>query len=448
MINIIKKQGAISQLCKRLQSVEVSYMGPAQQKNEKFTALFEHAGIGILSTDISGEIKAVNKYIQDKFGYSEQELLGQQVEMLIPQQYRREHAASRIHFTMNMENHVMGQGIERPGIRKDGTEFPVEITLGYYKENDTVTIMAFINDITRRKDAEELLKRQNADLEQKVADSTDALRMTVEQLTQQVRENELKDAELEKSLTKEKELSELKSRFVSIASHEFRTPLAGISAATYLLSKYKKEEEQPLRDRHIARIHSAITTLTELLDDFLSIDKIEGGPVTPVFTQFDISKMVEECMQDVQHMLRNGHKFNYEHKGANADACLDYTMLKHVLTNLLSNGVKYSPDESVVYVTTEKKGNKLILQVTDRGIGIPETDQVHLFKRFFRASNASHLHGTGLGLTIVKKYVELMGGKIEFTSVVNQGTTFTATFNTTVKAGAAKAGAKRSEVLP
>ena len=397
--------------------------------NKQFSALFDHAGIGILCVNPVGEIMAVNKYVLEEFGYSEKELLHKKVELLIPGRFRPLHVTYRHEYTTHPSSRTMGRGKELSGLKKDGMEFPVQIALGYFENEGKVYALTFINDISSQKEAERALKQLNADLEQTVKERTRALHSTVAQLSNQVKENERKDLELLKALAKEKELNEQKSRFVSMASHEFRTPLTGISAATWLLSKYTKEEEQPQRDKHIHRIMSSLATLNEILDDFLSIDKIEEGRVIPRFSKFDMAAMVEECTGALEHTLKNRQKFLFTNEmGDNSIVYLDPDMFRHILTNLLSNAIKYSPEGSVINVLTKRQGSTFMLKVSDHGIGIPDGEKGDVFNRFIRGSNAVHIQGTGIGLSIVKKYTEMMNGHIEVTSKEHEGTAFIITF--------------------
>jgi PAS domain S-box-containing protein len=539
--------------------------------NDTFQALFNYASIGILIANDSGVIQMANKYIEHQFGYDEGELIGKKVEILIPPRYAHNHEKHRSKFSANPHSRPMGLGMELSGIKKDGFEFPVEVSLGHYKIDNDSYSLAFINDITQRKETEHAIIQLNAHLEEKVKEGSQSLAITVDQLGQQMRETERKDAELERvntflnniwnhagaiifvcdvngvmqffnpaaekafgyqsnevlnkmqlvhfhakaelikkaeelsvianktiapdfsvfatsvdmnmgnnqewyyvrkdgtkfyaslnitplkdphnnisnylgvaidisekkkaetellsALEKEKELNELKSRFVSMASHEFRTPLSAVLSSTYLLSRYNKEEEQPQREKHIQRIVASVTSLTEILNDFLSVGKIEEGEIHVNFRMYDISEQMNDVLQDVQHLLKKGQNINYVHTGNSSSVYLDQSMMKHIVTNLLSNAIKFSNEGSVVQLDTEIKGKKIIVCVKDNGIGIPDEDKQDLFKRFFRSSNVTNIQGTGLGLHIVHKYAELMGGNIDLESKIGEGTKITIIFN-------------------
>ncbi len=401
--------------------------------NNQFSTLFDQAFIGIIVVNNKGEIEAVNKYILDEFGYEEHEIIHQKVEFLVPAQYKEVHERHRETFFLNPTNLSIPADRNLKGIKKDGSEFYIEMKLGFYKEQEDNYYIAFVNNISQKKEAEDTIKRLNAELDQKVKESTRSLNATVDQLSRQIKENERKDEELEKALEKEKELNQLKSRFVSVASHEFRTPLSGVLASTYLLSKYTKGEEQPHRDRHIKRIISSVNLLNEVLGDFLSVDKIEQGNFKPNLTWFNVSDEVNEIIQELKYILKAGQNISYQHNGETSIAYIDKSMFHHIITNLLSNAIKYSPENSPIEIIIDQVDQKLVIRVKDYGIGIPEKEQENLFKRFFRSSNAVHIEGTGLGLNIVKKYVEILDGTIAFKSEINKGSEFIITFNNQIE---------------
>jgi signal transduction histidine kinase len=195
----------------------------------------------------------------------------------------------------------------------------------------------------------------------------------------------------------------------------------------YLLSKYTSAEDQPKRDKHIQRINSSVSLLTEILSDFLSVEKIEEGKVEVNWKEFDLTEHVQGLMADMNGILKNGQRFSYEHKGTNS-ITLDAALLKHIMINLISNAIKFSPEQSMIEITSTVENNFFKLSVRDKGIGISKEDQKHLFERFYRASNATNIKGTGLGLHIVNKYVEMMNGEIVCNSELEKGTNFTIMF--------------------
>jgi len=239
----------------------------------------------------------------------------------------------------------------------------------------------------------------------------------------------LKKAEqkLKKALKKERELGELKSRFVSMASHEFRTPLSTILSSTYLLARYTITEDQPKREKHLDRIISSVNMLTDILNDFLSLGRIEEGKITVRPVMSNVNELVNGIINEIRPLFKNGQTIDYSHTG-DAIVTLDTGLLKHIILNLLSNAIKFSPENSLIELKTDNDEERFLLSVKDHGIGISKEDQQHLFERFFRGTNVTHIQGTGLGLHIVSRYAELMNGKVQFRSELEKGTEFIITF--------------------
>ncbi len=242
---------------------------------------------------------------------------------------------------------------------------------------------------------------------------------------QNVTKQKKAENEIRKSLEKEKELNELKSRFVSMASHEFRTPLSTILSSVSLVQKYDAPENAEKREKHIIRIKSAVNNLTGILNDFLSLDKLETGKIENNPVEFDVVKFSEEMTEEMQAVAKKGQSVIYKHSGKNTSVVADKHILKNILHNLLSNASKYSEEGTEVDFKTFSDRTKLKIEIRDNGIGIPEEEKQHMFERFFRAKNAVNIGGTGLGLNIVKKYTELLNGEIGFESKAGEGTTFT-----------------------
>lgn len=388
-------------------------------KKQEIEALFLYATEGIIVVDDQGRIVRINPSAEALFGYNKNELTGQKIEVLIPGRFNHKHIDHRGNYNAHPSPRSMGIGRELFGLRKDGTEFPVEISLSPYTEQDSRFIIAFIIDITIRKQAEERLRQHSMDLENQVRKRTLVLEEAIHEL-------EKTKNELNTSLEKERELGELKSRFVSMASHEFRTPLTTILSSLSLVTKYGDLDDKEKQNKHINRIKSSINNLTDILNDFLSVGKLEEGKIEYTPALFDIRSFIEEVVEEMRGLLKEGQAIQFYHEAEDM-VMLDPKLLKHILFNLLSNAIKFSKSGDRVEILSSRKNGDIRLYVKDSGIGIPESDKKHLTERFFRGRNTTHIQGTGLGLYIVVKYTELMGGKIEIESEENKGTTFIVT---------------------
>jgi len=261
------------------------------------------------------------------------------------------------------------------------------------------------NFITRQR-MYEALEKANASLEQKVIERTE---------------------QLNESLDREKTLSKLKSRFVSIASHEFRTPLSTILSSVSLIEAYNKQDQEEKRQKHTSRIKSSIKNLVNILDEFLSHEKLEQGGVEIKNEMLNLHDLVVQIIEEINGILKKGQSIHLK-CNRNANIIQDKKILKSILINLLSNAIKYSGEDKNIYLSIEFEETFVTVKVQDEGIGIPDEDQKNLFGEFYRAGNVSNIQGTGLGLNIVKKYVELLGGKITFTSKQSEGSAFSVMF--------------------
>src|SRR5690606_30491802 len=213
----------------------------------------------------------------------------------------------------------------------------------------------------------------------------------------------------------------------SMASHEFRTPLSSILFSASLIGKYNEPGHQEKREKHIEKIKSNVRTLSGILEEFLSIEKIEKGKITARPEKCDITQLVQMTCNEMKGIAKAGQEIIYTTQ--NLDAIItDPILLKQVLVNLLSNAIKYSPENSTVAVHTFIENSLIHISVKDEGIGISAEDQKHLFERFFRASNAGGIEGTGLGLHLVKQYLDILHGSIRISSKEGDGTEFIVSF--------------------
>ncbi|MFN6038357.1 MAG: ATP-binding protein, partial [Bacteroidota bacterium] len=305
-----------------------------------------------------------------------------------------------------------------------------EISLSPFSTKEGNYVIAFIIDITVRKKNEESIKFQKEELEKltkKLQEANIELEKRVKNRTMILEEalNELERnrEELKNSLEKEKELNELKSRFVAMASHEFRTPLATILSSLSLATKYSQQGEKEKHTKHIDRIKTSIAHLTDLLNDVLSISKLEEGKISLNVESFSLTEFTENTLNELKLLTKKNQEFIYRHNG-NTEVHLDKKIIKNIFFNLITNAIKFSAEDKKIIIETSVIEDETIIRVKDEGIGISDEDKQHLFERFFRGQNATNIQGTGLGLNIVVKYVEIMGGKINFESKLEKGTTF------------------------
>lgn len=528
----------------------------------RFEALFNHASMGIVVVNSAGLIQSINPFGVNLFDYTTEELINKPIEVLIPGRYHHKHIHHRDSYIEHPKSRPMGVGMDLYAVRKNGEEFPVEVSLGNYKSNNEDFAIAFISDISVRKKAEAEIVKLNDELEatveQRTRDLKDALNkleyssntledvltfqkaildnagamiiatdqygeirlfnpeasknlgypesdviaelkavtfhdkneinekrknllneyglvieedfaVLVEKSRRNIHEEEQykyirKDGssfpvsltitaikenneettgflfiaidiserikaeeDLRRALEKEKDLSELKSRFVSMASHEFRTPLSTVLSSAYLIEKYQTIDEQPKREKHLQRIVSSVDMLTETLNDFLSVEKIEEGKIQLRLSQFNIQVLITSVTDEMINTLKKQQKIRYQHSG-DPEVLLDPSLLKHIIMNLVSNASKFSQEDSFIDINSVNNENEIILSVRDYGIGISKEDQKHLMEPFFRGSNVINIQGTGLGLHIVSKYSELMNGNLKFNSELEKGTEIIITF--------------------
>lgn len=383
----------------------------SQEDTRRLRALFDMATDGIITISDRGVIETVNRAACELFGYSAEEMCGEKINMLMATYDRVHHDEYLDRYHKTREPHIIGTGRDITGRRKDGHEFPLRLAVSEVKLDEGTIYTGILHDVSAIKEAQQKVEDLNRELEARVLNRTAALRE--------------REAELNRALGKERELNELKSRFLSMASHEFKTPLSTVLSSAELIELYEQTEQQPKRERHINRIKDAVSQLTEVLDDFLSLSQLEQGKIESKPKLIDLRAMVSTSVEMSEGQLKAGQQVVLELAEEPRRVVNDPKLLRHVLVNLISNAAKYSPPGMEVTVKTGQVEREFYISVIDRGIGIPAEDQAYLFDRFFRARNVENVKGTGLGLNIVDHYVQLMEGRIEFDSKLGKGSTFT-----------------------
>jgi PAS domain S-box-containing protein len=289
--------------------------------------------------------------------------------------------------------------------RKDGTEYPVETHLQLSKLGERDVFVAIILDITERKNY------------------TNKLERIVQQRTKQ----------LKHALGKEIEINQLKTKFLSLLSHEFKTPLSAILTSALLLSKYQLTEQQERRNKHIKTITDKAQLLNNILNGFLSIEKFDSGKLSYQFSNFKISEIVDEVIYNARLLIKDGQQIKYTEKTEGLSLYQDEKIIELILSNLLHNAIKYSPENSSIYLDIDQNDEHTTFTINDAGVGIPEMAQNKIFDRYFRAENVMGTEGTGVGLNIVKSHLDNLKGNIYFESKENVGTKFIVTIPNTAK---------------
>ncbi|MBW4576385.1 MAG: PAS domain S-box protein [Aphanothece sp. CMT-3BRIN-NPC111] len=358
-----------------------------RESEERFRQLVEQAADGFLLHDLQGRFIAVNQRACDSLNYSREELLSLTVTD-IEENFDFEKA------TELWKQMIPGIPITLNGVykRKDGTTFPVEASVGVFELDGSRLILALVRDITERQRAE---------------------------------------TEIRNAFEKEKQLNELKSRFITIASHEFRTPLTTILAAAESLEHYSHRWNEEKKVSYLHRIQDGVKRMTELLNDVLIVAKADAGKVEFEPKVINLIQFCQELTEEMQLADGNQHQIIFVNDGNFPDktlakkfAYMDEKLLRQIFTNLLSNAMKYSPCGSTIYFELSYQDENAVFQVQDQGIGIPPEDTELLFDAFHRAKNVGTISGTGLGLAIVKNAVDIHGGSITASSDVGVGTTF------------------------
>ena len=378
----------------------------AVEVQSRFRVLLETAPDAIIEVDSKGKFILVNAAAESIFGYTRQELMTLTVEALIPDSARAGHAAHRADYHRNPVTRPMGIGMELTGRRKDGTEFPVEVSLSPVPSSSGHHVTAIIRDVTERKRAVEVLRGMR------------------DQFTKELEE---KNTQLEQRNKEVERANGLKSEFLASMSHELRSPLHTIIGFTDLLGEELDGPLNPKQKRFVENIHRDSQHLLEIINDLLDISKIEAGRLELRLEQFDAEQLVEEVLLSIRGQARSKSieiETNF-HPGAVVEA--DKLRFKQVLYNLLSNAVKFTLENGLIRILTKPSGSKLHVTVADSGIGITSKDQDAIFDKFYQVGSTTKgvREGTGLGLAITRQLVEKMGGKIWVESSPRQGSQFT-----------------------
>ncbi|RKN81737.1 PAS domain-containing sensor histidine kinase [Ulvibacterium marinum] len=390
-----------------------------------FRLLSESISQGILVVNEQQEIVASNQRSDQLFGYDKDELLGQQLSILIPSAQREKHKklAEDVYWEDIGIREMKGRNLS--GLHKNGEQIPLQVGLSPFSLYGNKYVLTLIEDLSEIKEKDNQIYELNTQLEKKIRLRTQELRDTVAILKREVKRRKEAEDKIKDALQRERELNDLKTKFLSLVSHEFKTPLSGILTAATLVGKYNTEEGQGKREKHLKTIIGEVRRLNTILTDFLSIERLEQGKEVYRLADFSLSKVVNEVIYDANMILKDGQKINYPQNIDDTIINQDERIVGLALTNLLHNAIKYSSEDTEIDFRVNLSENKITFHIKDQGIGIPEADQKHIFDRYFRAENVLLTQGTGIGLNIIKAHIENLGGSIYFKSKENTGSVFT-----------------------
>jgi len=381
-------------------------------------AIIENAIDGIITINEKGIVESINPSACRLFLYTPEEVIGCNISLLMPSPDREKHDSYVESYKSSGIPHIIGHDRDVLGRKKDGNIFPFRLGVSEVKFEGERIFAGFIHDMSHQKEAENRLMQYTQHLEELVKDRTAALNETIDTLTRT-------KEEVINTLEKEKELHKIKSRLLSMASHEFRTPLSTIQLSTSLIQRYSEGLNNPKIETHLRKIKSAIANLTVILDDFLLLEKAESNKITLQLSCFDLQDFIKEIIGELKLLTKKKQKIISVPNSDGTLVKLDKNLLKNCIINLVSNAIKYSGEETEIELFTSIDTSTIAISVKDNGIGIPKEDHEHLFEAFFRAHNTGNIPGTGLGLHIVSRYVSLMNGTISFKSAVDKGALFT-----------------------
>ena len=398
------------------------------KSEEKFSKIGNSALDAIIMINEEGNVEYWNPAAEEIFGYTFAEAAGRPVHSLImPEKYSQQQRNGWSRFRETGEGKALGNVLNLDAVNKRGESLPVEIALAPIKMNNKYWGLAYIRDISLRRKNEIELEKYRNHLEELVKERTSEIGHVNSLLIKEIELKTEAEKKLQDSLGREKELNNLKSRFISTASHEFKTPLTAILSSSELIQRYRKAWDDSKIDLHLDRIKNSVSYLAKLTDDVLLVNRIEAGKVPFNPSVCNLRILCDRIIEDIHAHTTDKHTFIYNTEIKEENVYIDAKQIELILHNLLSNAFKYSPDGGRVELTLNQEGKKLFFAVKDSGIGIPAKDLPHLFETFHRSENTKDIKGTGLGLSIVKHAIELHGGTIEVDSVEGKGTEFRVT---------------------
>lgn len=402
---------------------DITEVKKAEEKIKQLSMAVDQSPVSVGIADIDANLVYVNPAFCNSTGYSESELIGKNPRIL-KTDFMSKQDYKDLWKTLTTGKDWFGVFYNK---KKNGELYWESAHISPIRNlnNKTTHYLAIKEDITEKVNTERELDLYRNNLENLVKLRTFELDKANNELQVEIQKEKEYEMMLKESLSKEKELNELKTRFISTASHEFRTPLTSISLSAGLIQRYGKKWSEEKFNEHAERINGSIKYLTKLLDDVLTISRTESGKIIFEPQEVELKQFCKELITEIGSYISDKHNFSFSYSLRKKCFLLDEKLLKFMLSNLLSNAFKYSPQGGTVTFTVSSSKSNLIFVVSDEGIGIPEEDWNRIFEPFHRGLNSVDIQGTGLGLSIVKRAVEIHNGEIFFTSRENEGTTFT-----------------------
>jgi hypothetical protein len=383
---------------------------------------------GLCIANEEGIIVMNNSACEEIFGYSPGEMLGKSIEVLIPEKHREIHQYHFQSYFKHPRKFKKGKGREFYGKHKNGEILDLEIGLNFFDHKGKRYAKALIAEISTRKKKETEIKESNKRLEVEVDRRTHLLTEAVAKLEranlmlqEEVVERFKAEKNAKRAFEKEKELNLMQAKFLSLVSHEFKTPLSGILTSASLIEKYNEISATDRIDNHVATIKNLVLQLNDILDDFLFLENSETGRYKFTSSRFKLCDLIGKVIKDAEAVLKPGQTIRISPCDQSQEVVQDRKVVDIIIRNLLYNAIKYSPENSCIYVNI-KVDDRVWIEIRDEGIGIPEEAKKHIFDRFFRAKNVLHIQGTGIGLNIVRRHLHRMKGTIKIQSEENVGT--------------------------
>ena len=399
------------------------------ERNEVFYKIcFDSLLEGLCIANHEGRIVMNNSAVEEMFGYEKGELHGKEITLLIPEAQRKIHLDYFQNFIKHPRKYKKGKGREFTGLHKNGDILDLEIGLNYFTYEGRFYAKALISEIGIRKRKELRIKEKNKNLEQEVEEREDQLIALVSELElsnrklkEEIKERVFAEQRAKLALEKEKELNIMQTKFISLASHEFKTPLSGILTSASLIQKYNEVKSNPRIAKHTNTIKSLVGQLNNVLDDFLFLENSERKGYPLHLSRFRICDVMNKLVEDVTVILKEGQRLEISAYDKNIELQHDRKIIDIIIRNVLFNAVKYSGKDSIVSIKIFT-GNELKIIIEDQGIGIPKEAKEYIFDRFYRAKNALPIQGTGIGLNIVKRHLQKVNGSIHIESEEKKGT--------------------------